>query len=241
MSTKLLKKCLIAFTVVAVLIINSGYFNKPEQVIQIDVSAVLNTRSVTTLTKGIPVTWATGIDRENGYLTMAASAFMGDTDPHALPDNPLFPANRSHPEIMLHYSNEDGTGNQTRCITDSGEFSFKVPKEKYADLYLILTSSYGVSSLHFELIYQDGVDMKNFVVPDWFKDIPENDPDFSYVAHNMGKWGKKNNLNEKDHHNIDALNIHPDPKRILTAIKLIKSPGGYLVFWAATGVKQGSP
>ena len=238
MFTKLFNKCLIAFTVVAASIINSGYFHKPGQVIQIDVRAVLNTRSVTTLTRGTLVTWTNGIDRENGFLTQAASAFMGDPDPHALPDNPLFQANRSHPEIMLHYSNEDGTGNQTRGLTDSGEFSFKVPKEKYSDLYLILTSSYGVSSLHFELTYQDGVDMRNFVLPDWFKDIPENDPDFSYVAHNMGKWGKKNNLNEKDHHNIDALNIHPDPKRILTGIKLRKLQGGFLVFWAATGVKQ---
>ncbi|MEO5582661.1 MAG: hypothetical protein ABIR66_08205 [Saprospiraceae bacterium] len=239
MSTKLLNKYLIAVIVVVTWIISSSYFDKPEKVIQIDLSAVLNTRSVTTLTKGKIVTWATGIDKENGYLTMAASKFIGDTDPHALPDNPLYPANRSHPEIMLHYSNEDGIGNQTRCIIDSGEFSFKVPKAKYADLYLMLTSSYGASSLQIELNYKDGVDRKNFVLPDWFKDIPENDPDFIYVAHNMGKWGKKNNLNEKDHHNIDALNIHPDPKRILNEIKLRKLQGGYLMFWAATGVKRG--
>jgi hypothetical protein len=77
---------------------------------------------------------------------------------------------------------------------------------------------------------------KNFILPDWFRDIPENDPDFSYVAHNMGKWGNKNNLHEKDHHNIDALNIHPNPNRILSTVKVRKLPGGYLVFWAATGV-----
>ena len=240
MSTRLLNKCLITFAVVAGLIVNTGYSDKAGQVIQIDVSAVLNTRSVTTLTGGVPVTWTTGIDRENGFLTMAAATFIGDPDPHALPDNPLFPANQNHPEIRLHYANEDGAGNQTRCISDNGEFSFTVPENKYADLYLILTSSYGASSLHVELMYRDGDDMRDFILPDWYKDIPENDPDFSYVAHNMGKWGKKNNLNEKDHHNIDALNVHPDPKRILTGIKIRKLPGGYLVFWAATGVKSGS-
>ncbi|MEP7323912.1 MAG: hypothetical protein ABI761_18435 [Saprospiraceae bacterium] len=238
MSTKLLNKYLIAVIVVATWFISSSYSDKTEKVIQIDVSDVLNTRSVTTLTKGKLITWATGIDKENGYLTMAASKFMGDSDPHALPDNSLYPATKSHPEIRLHYSNDDGLGNQTRCLTDSSEFSFKIPKARYADLYLSLTSSYGASSIQIELKYQDGVDMKNFVLPDWFKDIPEDDPDFSYVAHNMGKWGKKNNLNEKDHHNIDALNVHPDPKRILTGIKLKKSQSGYLVFWAATGVKQ---
>jgi hypothetical protein len=219
-------------------VISSGHFYKTNKVIQIDVIAVLNARSVTTLTKGDLVTWTTGIDKENGYLTRAASAFMGDQDPHALRDDPLFPANQSHPEILLHYSNMDGTQNQTRCIPDSGEFVFKVPNCKYADLFLSLTSSYGASPLQFELVYNDGIELRSFVLPDWFKDIPENDPDFSYVAHNMGKWGNKNNLNEKDHHNIDALNIHPNPKRVLTGIKLRKLPGGYLVFWAATGVIQ---
>jgi hypothetical protein len=218
------------------MIFNSGYYYKTDNVIQIDVSAILNARSVTTISKGKLVTWTTGIDKENGYLTMAASAFMGDQDPHALPDNPLISANQSHPEILLNYSNEAGAQNQTRCLPDSGEFVFKVPNYKYSDLFLSLTSSYGASSLQFELTYNDGFELRNFVLPDWYKDIPENDPDFSYIVHNMGKWGNKNNLNEKDHHNIDALNIHPNPNRILTTIKLRKLPEGYLVFWAATGV-----
>jgi hypothetical protein len=236
MDTKPFTKYLIVLSAIGALLINSAYFCKTGKVIQIDVSAILNARSVTTLTKGNPVTWTTGIDKENGYLTMAASAFMGDKDPHALPDNPLFPAGQSHPGILLHYSNEAGTQNQTRCLPDSGEFVFRVPHYKYSDLYLSLTSSYGASSLQFELTYIDAVELRNFILPDWFKDIPENDPDFSYVAHNMGKWGNKNNLNEKDHHNIDALNIHPNPNRILTTVKLRKLPGGYLLFWAATGV-----
>ena len=239
MHTKLFfSKSLLVILASGVLIISSAHFQKTDKVIQIDVSAILNTRSVTTLTKGKLVTWATGIDKEHGYLTLAASAFMGDQDPHALPDNPLYPANQSHPEILLHYSNDDDTKHQTRCISDSGEFEFKVPLHKYSDLYLSMTSSYGESSLQIELRYTDGVDLKHFVLPDWYKDIPADDPNVSYVAHNMGKWGTKNNLAEKDHHNIDALNIHPDPTRILKGIKLSKPLGGYLVFWAATGVVQ---
>ena len=230
-------KCIILIAAIGALIISSGYFYKADKkVIQVDVSAILNARPITTLTKGALVTWTTGIDKDNGYLTMSAAAFINDKDPHALPHNPLFPASQSHPEILLHYSDEDGTNNQARCIPDSGEFAIKVPVHTYADLFLSLTSSYGASSLQFELTYKDGVELRNFVLPDWFKDIPDNDPDFSYVAHNMGKWGNKNNLQEKDHHNIDALNIHPNPKRMLTSIKLRKLPGGYLLFWAATGV-----
>lgn len=234
--TKSFTKYLVKSTAICALFISSSGFYKAHKVIQIDVSTLLNARCVTTLTEGKLVTWTKGIDKDNGYLTMSAAVFNNDKDPHALPDNSLFPANQWHPEILLHYSNEDGTQNQTRCIEDSGEFIITVPRHKYSDLYLSLTSSYGTSSLYFELTYTDGVELRNFIVPDWFKDIPEKDPDFSYVAQNMGKWGSNNNLKEKDHHNIDALNIHPNPKRILTAIKLKKSPGGYLVFWAATGV-----
>jgi len=217
-------------------IFGSGIYFRSAKVIQIGAGEILNARSVTTLSKGKLITWTTGIDKENGYLTTAAASFAGDHDAHALPDDPLFPASQSHPEILLHYSNEAGAQFQTRCLPDTGEFIIKVPVYKYSGLYLSLTSSYGESPLQIELTYTDAVERRNFILPDWYRDIPENDPDLSYVAHNRGKWGTKNNLNEKDHHNIDALNIHPNPNRKLIAVKLRKLPGGYLVFWAATGV-----
>jgi len=217
-------------------IFGSGIYFRSAKVIQIGAGEILNARSVTTLNKGKLITWTTGIDKENGYLTMAAASSAGDHDAHALPDDPLFPASQSHPEILLHYSNEAGAQFQTRCLPDTGEFIIKVPVYKYSGLYLSLTSSYGESPLQIELTYTDAVERRNFILPDWYRDIPENDPDLSYVAHNKGKWGTKNNLNEKDHHNIDALNIHPNPNRKLIAVKLRKLPGGYLVFWAATGV-----
>lgn len=236
MFIKLFCSILIVFITMGKTISDSTRYSKSDKVVQIDVSAILNARSVTTLSKGNLITWTTGIDKENGYLTMAAALFAGDHEAHALPDDPLFPASRSHPEILLHYSNEAGAENQTRCLADTGEFIFKVPVYKYSDLFLSLTSSYGESRLQIELTYSDGIVWKNFTLPDWYRDIPENDSDLSYVAHNRGKWGANNNLNEKDHHNIDALNIHPDSSRNLIALKLRKLPGGYLVFWAATGV-----
>lgn len=218
------------------LVISTAFLYKTEKVIQVDINSVLNGRTVTTLTKGELVTWTNGVDRQNGYLTMAAAKFKGDADPHALPDESLIAANEHHPAILLHYSNNDGIKNQTRLIADTGEFTFKVPANKYSDLYVGVTSAYGAAPLQFDLIYKDGTEQKSFTVPDWFKDIPDTDPDFSYIVHNMGKWGKQNTLTEKDHHNIDALNIHPDAKRVLTAVKLRKLTGGYLLFWSATGV-----
>jgi hypothetical protein len=236
MYSKICRPYLLIAGAIGALIISSGYLYKANRVVQIDVRRILNTRSVTTLTKGTLITWENGVDKQNGYLTLSASLSNGDINPHALPDNPLIAANEHHPEILLHYANNEGKKNQTTFIADSGQLIIKVPHKNYTALYLSLTSAYGASHLQFDLVYKDGTEVKNFVLPDWWKDILDNDPDFSYVVHDMGKWGKRNDMTEKNHHNIDALNIHPDPDRVLEVVKLRKLPGGYLVFWGATGV-----
>ncbi len=236
MFRKPISKYLLITGLISALLMNSAFLFKAGEVIQIDVNHILNTRSVTTLTKGELITWTNGVDKQNGYLTMAAAKFKGDTDPHALPDDPLIAANEHHPAILLHYANDEGVKYQTRYLSDTGSFIIKVPPNKYSGLYLSLTSAYGDSKLQLELMYKDGAETKNIVLPDWFKDVPDNDPDFSYVVHNMGKWGNKNTLTEKDHHNIHALNIHPDAGRVLTAVRLRNLSKTYILFWAATGV-----
>jgi hypothetical protein len=213
--------------------------NKHEKIIQIELNTILNARSVTTLTNGKLVKWTKGIDgngEADGYMTMAASIFNGDKDPKALPDNPLFPATNCHPKILLHYSNNDSISNQTVAVTGAGSFKFEIPYHRYSKLFLALTSAEGASTIEVELKYTDGLETKTFKVPDYYADIQPNDPDFCYLAHDLAKWGTKNNMTEADHHNIDLLNILPDPTRILTGIKVDKSEAGYLVFWAATGV-----
>jgi hypothetical protein len=222
------------------IVLLASFTSKNEgKVIQIDLSKILNARPVTTLTDGKLITWSKGIDGNglaDGYLTMAASIFNGDKDPKALPDNPLFAANDKHPEVLLHYSNKDGVSNQAAAITGAGSFSFEVPAKKYSDLFLAFTSAEGASQIKVSLKYADGVESKSFEVPDYYKDIPAEDPDFCYLAYDLAKWGKTNNMTEKDHHNIDLLNIHPDKNRKLVGIQVEKTASGYLVFWAATGV-----
>jgi hypothetical protein len=210
-----------------------------EKVIQIDVSKILNARSVTTLADGKLTTWTTGIDGNglaDGYLTLSAALFKGDKNPIALPDNPLFPATDRHPEILLHYSNSDSISNQTLAVKGTGAFDFKVPAKKYSKLFLAFTSAEGASEIAVDLHYGDEKETKSFTVPDYYLDIPANDPDFCYLAYNLAKWGPKNNMTEKDHHNIDLLDIHPNPSKKLTHITVRKSEPGYLVFWSATGV-----
>jgi len=222
-----------------IVLLSSAKTGSKEKVIQIDLSKILNARSVTSLTNGKLVSWTKGIDgngEADGYLTMAASLFKGDKTPKALPDNPLFPANEKHPEILLHYSNNEGVSNQTYAVTRNSSFSFDVPVKHYSAMYLAFTSAEGASPIKIKLHYKDGIEIKSYEIPDYYIDVPDDSPDFCYLAHDLAKWGKTNNMTEKDHHNIDLLIIHPDAKRKLKTIQVEKSEAGYLVFWAATGV-----
>lgn len=214
-----------------------------EEVIQVNVSALLNARAVTTLTDGKLVTWTMGIDgggHGSGYLTMAAALHVGNKNPKALPDNSLFPASGLRPEMLLHYSNDDGVKNQTRAV-ENGEFTIPVPERKYRVMFLAWTGAGGVTNLKFELNYAQGApEARKISLPDYYFDVPANDPNFSYVVRDLAKWGPQNQMTETSHHNIHAVNVAPDPTRELTSIKVIKSGKTYLVFWGATGVTVGS-
>jgi len=207
--------------------------------VQIDISSLLNARPVTTLNVNKLVGWTKGIDGNgdgDGYLTHSAAEFNGDKHVHALPDNPVFPANAQHPEIILHYDNADSIHNQARFVSGAGGFTIAVPKGHYGAIYLGLTSSEGAASLSFELLYTHGTVVTNYLLPDYYNNVSDKYPNLSYVATDLAKWNKKNIMAEKDHHNIHLLKLDIDPHKTLTAIRVKKAKEGYLVFWSATGV-----
>ena len=240
--SSLLKNALFLFiSGFVVMSFSSSEVQKKEKIIQVNLDKILNARPVTTLTQGKPVTWTKGIDgngEADGYLTRAAAVYMGNPDPKALPDNPLIPANEKHPGILLHYSNSDGTSNQAVAVKGSGNFSFEILTGHYSSMFLAFTSSEGATKVKVSFTYMDGTETKSFEIPDYYIDLPENSPDVCYLVHDLAKWGKMNNMTEKDHHNIDLLDVHPDPERSLVNIKVEKSESGYLVFWAATGIEN---
>lgn len=213
------------------------------KVVQIDIAALLNARPVTTLTRGKLVSWTKGIDgggEGDGYLTHAAAELNGDKDAHALPDNPIFlPDAGHHPEIKLHYNNPDGTHPQARSVAGAGEFTIKIPTGRYEAIYLGLSSAEGPSELQFDLEYTDGKESKSYLLPDYYNNVSEKYPDLSYIATDLAKWGKKDKMTEKDHHNIHLLKLTINPNKKLKAIRVKKSKGGYLIFWSATGVRVG--
>jgi len=230
-------KKLISLSITAIFILGFSNIKKPK-VIQIDVSSILNARPVTVLNHGKLIGWTTGIDgggSGDGYLTMASALFNGDKSLHALPDKPVFAANNFHPEIKLHYSNSDTVSNQSHNVAGEGEFTITVPAHNYIGMFICLTSSEGPSQLQFQLVYADGTESLDFLLPDYYNDLPASDT-LGYVAHDLAKWNHANKMAETNHHNIDAVNIHPNPNRVLTAIKVKKTKAGYLVFWGAAGV-----
>jgi hypothetical protein len=221
------------------LIAGLTYPVKDNSVIQLNISQTLNARPVTVLYKNKLKSWTKGIDGKglaDGYLTRAAALFNGEQSPHALPDDGVFAANAFHPEIKLHYSNSDTLHNQACSVTGEGEIKFTVPAKRYNAVYLALTSAEGPSALHIKLFYTDTTIERDFILPDYYQDIPGDDPNLCYLAHDLAKWGNKNNRTENDHHNIDLLNIHPDAAKKLKAVSINKSKPGYLVFWGAAGV-----
>jgi hypothetical protein len=214
---------------------------KKGMLIQFNIDKLLNARPVTTFTNNKLTPWTKGIDGNglgDGYFTLSAALFNGDKEPHALPDGPLFAANATHPAIKLHYSNTDSLHKQACAITGVGEAKFDVPRAKYSSVYLALTSAEGASSIRVWFNYIDGAECKGFTVPDYYWDIKADDTDFCYLAHDLAKWGNKNNMTEKDHHNIDLLTVHPDSTRVLKSVGIAKTKPGYLVFWAGAGMKK---
>lgn len=217
------------------------------ETVQIPVDAVLNTRSVTTLTGGVLVTWVMGVDgggTADGYLTAAASRFQNDPPAiKALPDDGRFPATDRHPEIVLHFSNDAAPASaQTRFVKGAGTFSFTTPAAPYEKLFLILTSSEGASMLTLTLTYADGTtDVVNQQLPDYYNPIAATDPVLFNLALDLAKWNKQNKIAETNHHFIDGVEVHPAPAKVLTGVSVAKGAAGYLVFWGATGIATGSP
>ncbi|GAA4091130.1 hypothetical protein [Mucilaginibacter panaciglaebae] len=230
-------KYFLAGAIACGMLVSSAYIAQDNKVVQIDITRSLNVRPVTVLADGTLVHWTKGVDRENGYMTTAAAKVNGDQNSNALPDNPVIPATGKHPAIQLYYNNKYASGNQAMLLADSDTFTLKIPKSKYADFFICLTSAYGKSKLEYDLVYSDGTDTKNITVPDWANDVADNDPDFSYVVHDLPKWSNTGKQTEPNHHNIHALNIHPDRKRTLTAVQLKNNSKTYLLLWAATGVQ----
>lgn len=217
---------------------------RADQVVQVPVDALLNARAVTTLTAGALVPWTVGVDGNgtaDGYMTAAASRFHNDPATYkALPDDGRFPADARHPDVLLHFSNDAAaTSQQTHFVRGAGTFTFQTPPAIYSKMFLFVTSSEGASAVKLTMTYADATEIVNVTVPDYFMNIPANDPVIFNLATDLPKWNQQHVAVEANHHNLTGLEIHPMAGKTLTSIQVDKTAAGYFVFWGATGIALG--
>jgi hypothetical protein len=212
------------------------------ETIQVDVRSLLNARPVTIVSAGKLVAWTEGLDGDySGIATMAAGKLMGDAVPKALPDDGRFPATDKHPEVVLHFRNEDATGKQVRRSMGADTFTAVVPPGRYTRLSIFCMSANGASSLSVQLQYSDGTETRALTVPDWYHQLPSGDANRFYLAYDLAKWDKANRKTEPDHHYLFGLELSPAQGRVLTAFKVTKTAAGALTFWGATGMRTDAP
>ena len=212
-----------------------GAAEQPE-IVQIDVQDVLNARVITVVKDGAPVPLSDDIDGAGGLATKAASTLMGNKDAHPLPDDATFSATDHHPRVVLHYINGDTTAMQARRMQGEDAFFFSVPPGHYTHLHVFCTSGWGASQIQVKLLYADQpVERRSLEVPDWFWELKPDDALRSYLASNLGKWNKKNEMVEQEHHFIFALDLTPSSEKVLTRVGIHKLQPGLLGFYGATG------
>lgn len=222
----------------ATLVLFAGMAAGAAETLQIDVRPILNARPVTVVAGGKLVSWTEGLDGDySGLATMAAAKIIGDAVPKALPDDGRFPATDKHPEVVLHFANEDAAGKQVRRSMGADTFTVAVPPGRYSRLAVFCMSANGPSSLSVQLRYADGSETRSLTVPDWFNPLPAGDAARFHLAYDLAKWDKANRKTEPDHHFLYGLELTPAELKSLLSFKVSKTNAGALTFWGATGVR----
>jgi hypothetical protein len=225
-----------------------------DTVVQLNVDAVIDGRSVSTVVNDVVTPWSAGdgLDGADGFVTTAVEAILqtqgktegGKVGP-ALPDDGLFPADAAgrHPAIQLHFSNAAPTTSpqthQVPASTGPQTFTFAVPEATYSKMFLVLTSSYGVGDLTVTLSYAGGVAPTVMMIqlPDWgVGGAAANDPVFFNLIQGLHKWTATDQEVDTPTHGITGIELTPTPAATLTSVRVAKTNSAQVVFWGATGI-----
>ncbi|HTA18208.1 MAG TPA: hypothetical protein VK989_02895 [Polyangia bacterium] len=223
-----------------------------DTVVQLNVDAVLDGRSVSTVADGVVTPWSAGdgLDAEDGFVTTAVEAILktqgktadGKVDP-ALPDDGSFAANGQHPAIQLHFSNAAPTTSlQTHQVPRTGgaqSLTFDVPPATYAKLFLVMTSSYGAGDLTVTLSYAGNAPptVAKLTLPDWgVGGASAGDPVFFNLIQGLHKWTSTDQEVDTPTHGITGMTLNPAPTETLTSVRVEKTNDAQVVFWGAAGV-----
>lgn len=213
-----------------------------EEVVQFDVAKILNARPVSVMAGGKLVPWTKGVDgagKADGFMTTSAAVFNRDGQSHALPNDGKFPANPDHPEVALHFTDDEAVLPQACSLEGESVFELSIPANRYRQVFLFFTSAEGPSELKITMNYEgDRNDERSVAVPDYYNDAVPGDRNIFSLATELSKWNAEGRMAEADHHFIHGLRLNPDGERALKKITVRKTAPGYLVFWGATGILE---
>ena len=232
----------------------AGTASAADTVVQVDVSAVIDGRTVSTVANNVITPWSAtdGVDGDgnaDGFVTNAVEAIlntMGKTEGGkiglALPDDGMFAATTRLPAIQLHFSNAAPiTSPQTHQLhINNGpqSFMFSVPPATYRKMFLLITTSEGSANLTVTLTYSGGTAAQVITakLPDYgIGGAAANDPVFFNLIQGMHKWNATDQEGDTPSHTITGIEINPTATGTLTSI-LVAKTSGHVVFWGATGI-----
>jgi hypothetical protein len=230
---------------------------RAQTVVQIPLPGILDTRGILTYTNGALVPFTLTIDGgggdvgtgglQNGFATKTVAMMKSPANvANSLPDDGHFPADTHHPEVVLNYSNADGTSPQNHLIkpkvgaTPPDVLTFPVPTGTYAKLFLFFHGADGGTTVTITLTYSDATTSTTMATVGDFGNgsVPPANGNVFVLVGNLAKWSKTATIAEGGNHNIFGVEVDPMAKTLMS-VKVERGDTGYLVFWGATGVATG--
>jgi hypothetical protein len=220
--------------------------------VQIPLTGVLDSRSVTTVTGGNLVIWTlptdgggtdTGDGIQNAFATDAVAKLKNAAAGHTLPDDGHFVANARHPDVVLNFSNTaDATSPQTHLVKpNGGTFTFAVPPAVYSKFFMFFSGADNGTTVKVTMTFSDATtQVFNATIPDYYAGAPANSTVVFDLATDLAKWSKTTTIAEAGHHTITGAEFDPTGAKTLTNVQVDRGTNGYLVFWGATGVATGA-
>jgi uncharacterized repeat protein (TIGR01451 family) len=138
-------------------------------VIQFDPTSVFNADVVVNNGGGDDVVQDAMDGDNNAYTTQSFSAAEFPTDPDGLPDDAFFPAGAGHPNVQLHWSNDDNGNNARRSANAVDNFTIDILDGTYESVHIFGATGDGDAQLTVTFNYSDVTTSQvSVTIPDWF-------------------------------------------------------------------------
>ena len=164
-------------------------------------------------------------------LTQSVATALGGSAGKGLPDDGFFPANTAHPDVKLHFRNDDD-GPNSRVLKAGESFSFAVPVASYQQVQLYALSTEGKSTVKVTLTYADATtEARSVTLGDWFDD-PAPAGQF-FLVDGLDRFGNSGYVAAHDPA-ISGVNLAPNTLKKLVSVTVEGQGTGVVTFYGAT-------